>query len=201
MEANPMAENTLHHRRTIRLQGYDYTSPGAYFVTLVTHQREQVFGSVIEGQMRLNQFGEIVAGEWMKTAQIRPVVVLHPDEFVIMPNHLHGIIWIIETDGATRDGMESVRTEVVGATRRVAPTLVANSIGAIIGQIKTISTKQVNALRGTPGTPLWQRNFYEHIIRNEAEFEKIWNYIDSNPQQWQEDRENPLNQGTMIIKS
>ena len=179
MEANPMAENNLHHRRTIRLQGYDYTSPGAYFVTLVTHQREQVFGSVIEGQMRLNQFGEIVAGEWMKTAQIRPMVVLHPDEFVIMPNHLHGIIWIVETDGAP-----GVGTAVVGATRRVAPTgsgshqvaptgkttLAANSIGAIIGQIKSITAKRVNALRGTLWTPLWQRNFYEHIIRNEAEF-------------------------------
>jgi putative transposase len=170
----------IHHRRSVRLKGYDYTQPGAYFVTLCTYQREETFGELVEGEMRLNPSGEIVREEWLKTAQIRPNVKLHEDEFVIMPNHLHGIIWIIEP---------------VGATRRVAPTkephtLVAGSIGAILGQFKSVTAKRINARRGISG-PIWQRNYYEHIIRNENEIKNIWNYIDTNPLRWQEDQLHP----------
>lgn len=93
-----------HHRRSIRLKGYDYTQPGAYFITICTHERAHLFGAVVEGEMRLNEWGEIVREEWFKTAQIRPYVTLYPDEFVLMPNHVHGIVWI------------------VGARRRRAPT-------------------------------------------------------------------------------
>jgi len=96
-----------HHRRSIRLKAYDYTQPGAYFVTICTHRRAHLFGRVVDGEMVTNAFGEIVRQEWFKTARVRPYVVLHEDEFVIMPNHIHGIIWIVD---------------IVGATRRVAPT-------------------------------------------------------------------------------
>ena len=128
-----------HHRRSIRLKGYDYTRPGAYFVTICTYRREEIFGEVASGEMRLNPLGEIVREEWLKTAVIRTNVELHEDELVIMPNHIHGIIWIIETVGATG----------VGATRRVAPTigsrtLVTGSIGAILGQFKSITAKRIN---------------------------------------------------------
>jgi hypothetical protein len=92
-----MFDPQIHHRRSIRLKGYDYAQPGAYFVTLVTNQREEIFGEVAEGEMRLNPLGEIVREEWLKTAEIRSNVELHEDEFVILPNHLHGIIWIVET--------------------------------------------------------------------------------------------------------
>jgi len=144
--------------------------------------------------MRLNPSGEIVREEWLKTAQIRPEVELNEDEFVMMPNHVHGIIWIVETQtvGAICKSNESM---TVGATRRVAPTksttLVSGSIGAILGQFKSITAKRINVLRATRGAPVWQRNYYEHIIRNENEFENIWNYIDTNPLRWQEDQLHP----------
>jgi putative transposase len=172
-----------HHRRSIRLKGYDYTQSGAYFVTLCTYQREEIFGTVVEGEMRLNPFGEIVREEWLKTAQIRSNVELHEDEFVIMPNHIHGIIWIVESPS-------------VGATRRVAPTneprtLVSGSLGAILGQFKSITAKRINVLRGMRGVTVWQRNYYEHIVRNEDELKNFWNYIDINPLRWQEDQLHP----------
>jgi putative transposase len=110
-----------HHRRSIRLKGYDYNQPGAYFVTICTYQRQEIFGEVVGGEMRLNPVGEIVREEWLKTAKIRSYVELHEDEFVIMPNHVHGIIWIVETQHVvTPNGAMAFPT--VGATRRVAPT-------------------------------------------------------------------------------
>jgi putative transposase len=170
------------HRRSIRLKGFDYTQPGAYFITIVTSQRDEIYGEISNGEMRLNQFGEIVRTEWLKTVDIRSNVELRKDEFVIMPNHLHGIIWIVDKRG--------------GATRRVAPTkgsriLEAGSIGAIMAQFKSITAKRINDLRGTPGIPVWQRNYFEHIIRDEIEFGTIRNYIQDNPLKWQEDQENP----------
>jgi len=170
------------HRRSIRLKGFDYTQPGAYFITIITSQREEIYGEISNGEMRLNQLGEIVRTEWLKTVNIRSNVELHEDEFVIMPNHLHGIIWIVD--------------EQVGATRWVAPvkgshTLEAGSIGAIMAQFKSITAKRINALRGSRGIPVWQRNYFEHIIRDEIEFGKICNYIQDNPLKWQDDQENP----------
>lgn len=181
-----MPSTNRHHRHSIRLRGYDYTQPGAYFVTICAHQREPLFGEVVDGEMRLNEFGEIVREEWFRTAEIRPNVELFDDEFVVMPNHIHGIIWIVDdTVGATR--------RVAPTTRRVAPTRgpVPGSIGAIIGQFKSIVTKHINALRGTPGTPIWQRNYWEHIIRNEHALNAIRQYICDNPARWSLDRYNP----------
>jgi hypothetical protein len=124
-----------HHRRSIRLPGYDYTQAGAYFVTFVAHDRECLFGDVVDGVMRLNAFGEIVREEWFRTAVVRPYVMLDPDEFVVMPNHVHGIIWIVRSgDGDHGDdgggvfagahgGDASVGAHLlVGAQRRCAPT-------------------------------------------------------------------------------
>jgi putative transposase len=129
-----------HHRRSIRLPGYDYTQPGAYFVTFVAHDRECLFGNVVDGVMQLNAFGEIVRDEWFRTAVVRPYVMLDPDEFVVMPNHVHGIIWIVRSgDGDHGDdgggvfagahggdapvGAHLVGAHLlVGAQRRCAPT-------------------------------------------------------------------------------
>jgi len=180
-----------HHRRSIRLPGYDYTQPGAYFITIVTHERMPSFGEIVDGEMRLNEYGQIVRAEWFQTAVVRPYVMLHPDEFVVMPNHVHGIIWIVDIGAA---GM--VGATRVGATRRVAPTTPtprgpdAGSIGAIIGQFKSITAKRINALRDTPGAPVWQRNYYEHIIRDDHALARIRAYTQSNPQRWFDDREN-----------
>jgi len=165
-----------HHLRSIRLKDYDYSQAGVYFITICTHNRECIFGDVVDGEMRLNEFGQVVKTEWLKTAKIRDNVEL--DEFNVMPNHLHGIIMIID---------------VVGATRRVAPTigLQSNSLGSIIGQFKSIVTKNIRKMGLC--TFKWQRNYYEHIIRNEKEFNQIREYVISNSLKWELDTENPKN--------
>jgi REP element-mobilizing transposase RayT len=185
-----------HHRRSIRLKGYDYTQPGAYFVTVCTHERADLFGEVVDGEMRLNDMGRVVAEEWFKTAALRPTVHLRSDEFVVMPNHVHGII-VIHDPGVGAG---------VGAERRSAPTtgtsdlpngprrnVAAGSVGAIVRGFKSAVTYRINALRNHRGAPLWQRNYYEHIIRNERELHAIRQYIRNNPLKWALDRDNPRN--------
>jgi len=179
-----------HHRRSIRLKEYDYSQTGAYFITICAYNKECIFGDVVDGKIILNQYGEIVKAEWLKTFDIRKNLIL--DKYIVMPNHFHGIIMIV-------DGHD------VGATRRVAPTKRPNgpvpaSIGAIIGQFKSIVTKRINAMRNTTGLPVWQRNYYEHIIRNEDELNQIREYIADNPIKWELDEENPINVGRVAIK-
>ena len=169
----------IHHRRSIRLQGYDYSQAGAYFVTIIAWQREMLFGEIVNEEMKLNDFGKIVQDEWEQTAIVRPNVEL--GEYIVMPNHFHGILVFVD------DGN-------VGATRRVAPTkttLQSGSLGAVMGQFKSIVTKRINRLRGVEGIPVWQRNYYERIIRSEPEMDRISRYIESNPARWADDDENP----------
>jgi REP element-mobilizing transposase RayT len=175
-----MRDNTYHHRRySIRLPGYDYSQNGAYFVTLCTQGRECLFGDIIDGAMRLNEIGELVEEEWRKTAIIRNEIEL--DEWVIMPNHIHGILIISQGRG----------------TARRAPTFeqfgkpVPGSIPTVIRSFKSAVTKRSNIMRGTSGVRLWQRNYYEIVIRNEDELNHIRRYIIENPTNWNTDRENP----------
>ena len=169
-----------HHRRSIRLQGYDYRHSGAYFVTICTHGRECMLGEVIEGKMRLNETGRIVAGAWDWLAAQYSHVSL--DASIIMPNHLHGII-ILREDAEGRPQVGGSRT---------APT--KKSLGRLIAAFKTVSSKAVHALPEPVGTPLWQRNFFEHIIRSAKELHRIRAYIAGNPARWIEDPENPTRQ-------
>ena len=166
----------VHHRRSIRLKEYDYTQNGAYFVTIVTYQREPLFGEIVDGVMQLNEWGEIARREWFKTAELRPFVELYEDEFVVMPNHAHGILWM---------------NDDVGAERRSAPTdmphVTAGSLGAIVRAYKSAVTYAINAARQTRGMVVWQRNYYEHIIRNDADLNRIRNYIVNNPLKWADD--------------
>ena len=176
-----------HHRRSIRLKGYDYSQAGAYFVTVCTHDRACVFGDVVDGEMRLNEYGAIVKDEWLRTDTLRENVVI--DEYIIMPNHIHGIV-IIMGDG--RGTLQRASTGPIRATHRVAPTargLISNSIGAIIGQFKSIVTKDVRKMGFRYFK--WQRNYYEHVIRNEDKLNRTREYVLNNPLQWQFDRENP----------
>jgi len=169
----------IHHRRSIRLKNYDYASSGAYFVTIVTHQRQCLFGAIVDGAMRLNEFGEIVCDEWLKTEIIRPRVQL--DVFVIMPNHIHGIIIVNDVDGCCRGTLQRAPTiEQFGK-----PT--SDSIPTIIRLFKSATTKRINEYRNTPAVSVWQRNYYEHIIRNEIELNEIREYILYNPLNWETD--------------
>ena len=172
-----------HKRRSIRLKGYDYLQQGMYFVTVCTHDKKCNLGKVINDEMQLNKYGHIVEEEWFKTTDIRNNVEL--DSYVIMPNHFHGIV-IINCRGV----LQYAPTNTIGKFQSPSQT-----IGSIIRGFKSTVTKQINILRKTPGTPYWQRNYYEHIIRNEKELNKIREYIQNNPLKWHLDRENPDREG------
>lgn len=172
--------------KSIRLKGYDYSRAGAYFVTICTHNKECLFGSVMDENMVLNDFGRMVDVEWLKTAEIRKNVVL--DGYVIMPNHFHGIFLITENDGgkarlATTGYNVSIKMEF-GKPK-------PGSLPVIVGSFKSAVTRQINLVRGTPGKEAWQRNYYEHIIRNPDELNRIREYIINNPLKWHLDRDNP----------
>ena len=196
MKYNP----DIHHRRSIRLKGYNYSQLGAYFVTICTHGRECVFGEVVDGRMRLNALGKIARQCWLDIPRHFPHAAL--DAFVVMPNHVHGIIWIVESqnDDSIRatDVIVGARHEMVGATHASPLHTQTNpprgpkrrSIGAIVGSYKSAVTKRINERRNTPGATVWQRNYYEHVIRNDESLNRIRQYILENPIRWHLDREN-----------
>jgi REP element-mobilizing transposase RayT len=178
-----------HHRRSIRLKGYDYTQPGAYFVTLVTHDRECLFGEIVDGEMRLNEAGRMAEWTWFDLPNHIDNIEL--DAFVVMPNHVHGIIIIREPVGA---GSEPAPTEPAPTSAPTAPPPANRNHGLpeIVRQFKTFSARRINALRNITGRPVWQRNYYEHIIRDEKSLKRIREYIAANPQQWANDDEHPI---------
>lgn len=173
-----------HHRRSIRLQGYDYTQAGAYFVTICTQDRACLFGEVVDGEMRLNDAGQMVQAEWNALPDRFPSV--GRDAFVVMPNHVHGIIVI--TNDIVGAGLVPAPN---GATTRVAPT-VGDVVGAFKSRTTVLYTYGVKQIGWTPFRGrLWQRNYYEHVIRDESSLNDIRQYILDNPLRWAMDRENP----------
>ncbi|MGB7293038.1 MAG: transposase [Thermodesulfobacteriota bacterium] len=177
-------DSQRHHRRSIRLKDYDYSQAGAYFITICAYNRACIFGDILEGQIKLNQYGEIVNLEWLKTNNMRTNLVL--DAYIIMPNHIHGIISISDFDDRRGTLQRAPTFEHFGKP-------VSNSIPTIIRLFKSSVTKQINALRGTLGLPVWQRNYYEHVIRNEDDLSEIREYILNNALKWDLDSENPKN--------
>ena len=175
-----------HHRRSIRLKHYDYSQPGAYFITLCTQNRECLFGEIVDGQMVLNQYGKIVEQYWTEIPLQYTNTVL--DEFIVMPNHLHGIIIITDIVGAIHESPlhELPLPQWESFLSQNRRNMI---IPKIIGRFKMNSAKQINQLRQTPGVSVWQRNYYEHIIRNEDELNRIQNYIVHNPLNWATDEE------------
>lgn len=159
-------------RKSIRLENYDYSKEGLYFITICTEGRACLFGEIIEGTMCLNDLGKIVSQEWVRAGDVRDNIEL--DQFVVMPNHIHGIIVITS----------------VGATRRVAQKYgpKSNSIGAIVGQFKSIVTKKAKLIQPDI-KKIWQRNYYERIIRNDNELLAKRKYISENPLKWDLDPE------------
>ncbi len=205
-------------RRPVRLAGYDYASPGAYFVTVCTYGRRCTFD--------VSVFRDVIEVTWRRITHHFPDA--RTDEFVVMPNHVHGILWILKANvvGAQNAGQAESQSRVgarhagqaesqsrVGArhagqaesqsrvgARHASPLrgyavrtsgAAAGSLGAIIGSFKSAATKRVNEILGTPGAPFWQSNYYERVIRNENELHRVREYIRLNPLQWDFDRENP----------
>jgi putative transposase len=267
----------IHHRRSIRLQGYDYTQAGAYFVTIDTWQKEHLFGEVVDGVIRLNKFGQIVQQAWYDLPNHYSHVEL--DAFCIMPNHIHGIIVLLDTRRGGSDGQSSrpariisgtpplpditqtrpcmdrqssrpariisgtpplpditqTRPCMVGQSSRPANTMSgtpplpeitqtrpcmdrqssrpANTISGtpplpditqtrpyctgpkrhglpeIVRALKSFSARRINVIRRTPGLPVWQRNYYEHILRDDQDYTNTCQYILVNPQNWQNDNQ------------
>jgi len=203
MKYNP----EIHHRRSIRLKNYDYSKRGLYFITICTKDQLSLFGNVVGAgskpalpndmpiqndklsskraglepaptefalatvKMEINDWGRIVQNTWFDLVNHIDNIKLH--EFIVMPNHLHGIIEIIDNMRAGSDP---------------APTRKTKSLSEIVRQLKTFSARRVNKERNMPGVPLWQRNYYEHIIRDEESYHKIADYIINNPMRWKEDK-------------
>ncbi len=192
----------IHHRRSIRLRDYDYSSAGAYFVTIRTENREGLFGNVTDGDMRLNNFGVVVAECWRALPTHFPAVEL--DEFVVMPNHFHGI-FVLDTIVGAQHAAPGITTpgpicSVQKGAQHAAPlqtsghtNVMSGSLGAIVRSFKSAASKRINEIRNDPGSPVWQRNYYERIIRNDHELERIREYIVNNPLQWTDDSDNPMN--------
>ncbi|MGH7702130.1 MAG: transposase [Gemmatimonadales bacterium] len=154
------------HRRSIRLPGYDYSGPGVYFVTMCTWGRLPLFGRIRDGEVRPSSAGRIVDEEWRRSATLRPY--LHLDAYVVMPDHMHGVVvW------------DAARTPV----ERPVPGLrrPPRSLGSFLARFKASCTKRIHTEVPGPATPVWQRNYFERIIRGEEQLERVRRYIAWNP--------------------
>ena len=157
-----------HHRHSIRLPGYDYAAAGVIFVTICTYQRESIFGIISGETMVTNSVGDAVCSTWLDLPGRFPNLIL--DTFVIMPNHFHGVLVFPEPP----------------INPIPLPTL-----GHVLRAFKSLSAVASNTLLDRTGTPLWQRNYYEHIVKNEATLNRARRYIDDNPKNWHRDADNP----------
>ena len=231
MKYNP----SIHHRRSIRLKGYDYAQAGLYFITICCQDRAHLFGKIKNGKMILNTFGKIAFTEWQNTENIRDNCRIH--EFIIMPNHIHGIIEILfkkekdKEDGKGKKKENNSTGELQfaptasTATKESSPTKTqkfqspSQTIGSIIRGYKIATLKRIKnliqekdnkednstgELQFAPTAPtaltteiikslnfkIWQRNYYEHIIRTEDAYHHITKYILNNPKKWDEDKQN-----------
>jgi len=169
-----------HQRKSIRLQEYDYARPGAYFVTVVSHRRKNIFGEIIDGELDLNRLGLIVEKNWEEIPIHFPNA--NVDSHVVMPNHFHGIIIINEVGAQHAEPLRHAELQIK-----------AQPLGVIIRSFKSAVTKRVHDLGLFVGEKIWQRNYYEHIIRDEDDSQQIVDYVASNPSNWEFDRENPEN--------
>ena len=187
----------IHHRRSIRLKGYDYSSAGAYFVTMVTQGRECLFGEIKDGEMYLNEYGEIVL-RWLYEI-INRFRNVELGAFVIMPNHVHGIIFIhnerrgevISPRGDANNDVQNMNVGEIENPGGETPPLRKPILGQIVAYFKYQSTKEMNRIETDKAiTKFWQRNFYEHIIRDEKDLGQKTDYILDNASRWDEDDEN-----------
>jgi len=178
------------HRRSLRLKGYDYSQAGAYFVTICAHGKECLFGEIENGVMRLNEYGEIVVSEWIRSTGVRSEIEC--GEFVVMPNHFHGIVHITGAYGNTPCHDDTPHHGPQRAYCHTPLRSPSHNVGAMVRGFKSAASRHINKIRNTPGAPVWQRNYYEHVIRNDADYNRIAEYVANNPQCWIEDSLHPL---------
>ena len=207
MDSSIKYNPSIHHRRSIRLKEYDYSQPGAYFITICTHNKQCRFGKVFDGDMVLNELGVIAREQWLCLTERFINITL--GEFVIMPNHMHGIIIVNEQNvGAgftpaqnagldfSNDNIDMIIQDGTVSQNKDAfpsgiPVKGTPTVGDIVGAYKSLVFRDCLALYKSHNKQLgklWQRNYYEHIIRNEIIYQKIVNYILTNPLKWEEDK-------------
>ena len=186
-------DTAVHHRRSIRLRGYDYSLAGAYFMTICTQSRTCLFGEIVNGEMVLNDAGRIAQKCWLDIPTHFPHAEL--DEFVVMPNHIHGIVVITGNVGAKNfSPLHKYSPQRACAPQRACvpqghrPSGTSKTIGSIVRGFKIGVTKWMRA--NTPVHDVWQRNYYEHIVRNNNELNRIHEYIAGNPARWESDHLN-----------
>jgi len=197
MYNKPKYNPNIHHRRSIRLKGFDYSQAGLYFITICCQDRFCYFGHVENDAMILNEYGQIAFDEWMKLPERFPNFEL--DVFQIMPNHIHAIISLtnpaaaaaVRATLAVAPNGNTVAHDTIGAGVNPAPTDTNTGVSDIVGAYKSLVSngclkifKSNNEMMGK----LWQRNYYEHIIRNEQSYQRIAEYIMNNPIKWGEDK-------------
>jgi REP element-mobilizing transposase RayT len=191
----------IHHRRSIRLKGYDYSQAGLYFVTICVKNRECLFGNIADGEMILNDAGQMVESEWLKLPERFTNIVLH--EYIVMPNHFHAILQIVGATLVAAQNNTVAQNNMIDATEKrqpqgIAPT--SKTVGDMVGAFESITT--VEYIRGVKNKnwkpfdgKLWQRNYWEHIICNEKSYQTISDYIINNPLKWNDDKLNPDKKG------
>ena len=177
-------------RRSIRLEGYDYSQEGMYFVTICVFNHVCSFGHIDNDVVVLNVFGKTAFDAWKSIPEHFPGVEL--DEFVVMPNHVHGILCFTEDE--RRATHASPLLPGIQAGKPKGPG--KRSLGAVIGSYKSAVTCCINKKQLLSGTVVWQRNYFEHIIRDGKSYDKISEYIATNPERWDSDIENPDRKGT-----
>lgn len=166
-----IADEPAGRRRSIRLKGYDYTAAGAYFVTICLRRREGILSRIVAGQVVLSPTGELVEAVWRRLPEYFPRVTL--DAFVIMPDHLHGVILL-------RGAAPAPTAPRNGRPKGSRP----GSLAAIVQSFKSVSTRRINRAQNTAGRRVWQEDYYEHIVRDEADMARIRRYITANPSRW-----------------
>lgn len=161
-----------------RLKAWDYSWPGLYFITMVTHERQSIFGTIPAGQLVYSPIGEIVKEEWLKSFEMRSE--LHCHTWIIMPNHIHAVLEI--------KTMHEKQPVIENPGIAMRPP---RSVSSFVAGFKSAATKRANLYRNTPGAALWQARFHDHIIRDDAAYQKIRDYIQNNPRYWRDDRLQP----------
>ena len=201
-----MYDPTKPHRRSIRLEGYDYANANAYFITICVNERRCLFGDVIADEMRLNDIGQMIETEWKGLVDRFPPVIL--DQFAVMPNHVHGIVGLDGTGGRGEADLRPLRraNSEKGEDQLRPCGTTPDSLGRVVQAFKSITTNAYIGGVKSRDWPrfnkhFWQPNYYEHIIRHNRSLDAIREYIFTNPQRWAADRENPLGDGTDDVEA
>jgi REP element-mobilizing transposase RayT len=186
---NLMPVKRRYNRRSIRLKGYDYTQVGYYFITICTWHRKFLFGDVKDAHMVLNVFGRVVEYQWRRLPYHFKNMEL--DVFQIMPDHFHGIIHITGAKHSKRNDDFETEKHISNASPRQPDAspgrpkgTIPGSVGAIVQNFQSVASRKINRIRKTPGAPVWQRNYYERIVRDEYALSRIRKYIIENPIKW-----------------